>query len=75
MIEINAKTKKWGNSLGILLDKNSVKKANLKENEKIKIILLKNKNVLKETFGTLKFKKSTEQMMREIDKDLDSKFF
>lgn len=28
------------------------------------------RNVLRETFGTMKFKKSTEEMMRETDKEL-----
>ncbi len=31
---------------------------------------LKERNPIDETFGTLKFKKSTDQMMREIDKEL-----
>ena len=30
----------------------------------------KRTNVLRETFGTFKFKKPVEQMMREIDEDL-----
>ena len=30
----------------------------------------KKKNVLKETFGTLKIKKSTDKIMRELDKEL-----
>ena len=42
----------------------------MKVNERFKLILIPEKNVLKETFGTLKFKKSTEQMMKELDKEL-----
>jgi len=37
---------------------------------KVKALLNKNKNILKETFGTMKFKKSTEEMMKETDREL-----
>ena len=32
--------------------------------------LVKKGNVLRETFGKVKFKKSTEKMMKEMDRDL-----
>ena len=42
----------------------------MKYNKKYKKLVRPKKNILKETFGTAKFKKSTEQMMKEIDKEL-----
>lgn len=30
---------------------------------------------VKDIFGKLKFKESTEELMKEVDEDLDSKFF
>lgn len=42
----------------------------IKENKEIKIIISDRENILKETFGKVKFKKTTEQMMRETDKEL-----
>lgn len=71
MIEVNTTIRRWGNSLGIVVPLSKAKSENIEEGEK-KVALLKKKkkNVLRETFGTLKFKKSTEQMMREIDREL-----
>lgn len=42
----------------------------LREGEEVEAIIIKKSNVLKETFGKIKFKKSTEQMMKETDKEL-----
>lgn len=75
MMEIKAITKKWGNSLGILIPKEAVDKSNLKANEEIKILIGKSRATkVRDVFGSLKFKKSTEQLMGEIDKDLDIAF-
>lgn len=68
---IKGKLKKWGNSFGLIIPKDIVDSEGFKENQEIEIMLVKkNRNVLKETFGTLKFKKTTEQMMRETDREL-----
>ena len=70
MIEVEAKVRKWGRSFGIVIPKDKIYKEGIKENETIKILIAKKTNVLRETFGTMKFKKTTDQMMREIDKEL-----
>ena len=68
---IETKTKKWGNSLGLIIPNEIVKKENLKENIKISFLIIKPiPNPLKEMFGKFKFKKSTDEIMREIDKEL-----
>ena len=70
MIEVEAKVRKWGRSFGVVIPKEKIIEQGIRENETVKLLLLKKNNVLKETFGTFKFKKSTEEMMREIDKEL-----
>ena len=68
MIECEAITRKWGNSIGITLPKNE----DFKENEKVQVLIIKQKNVLKKTFGMAKgkLKKSTQQLKDEIRKEL-----
>ncbi|MFQ5531262.1 MAG: AbrB/MazE/SpoVT family DNA-binding domain-containing protein [Candidatus Nanoarchaeia archaeon] len=75
MIEIKTKLRRWGNSLGVVVPLKKISKENIKEGDEVTVFVNKEKkNVLKETFGTLKVKKSTDKIMGEIDKDLDSEF-
>ena len=68
---IKGKLKKWGNSFGVVIPKEIVDSQKLKENEEVEILIIKkNRNILKESFGILKFKKTTDQMMREMDREL-----
>ena len=75
MMEIKAKTKKWGNSIGILIPKEVVKEENIKPNQEI-TLMISTKPITKgkDIWGTMHFKKSTEQLMREVDKDFDFGF-
>ena len=70
MIEVEAKVRRWGRSFGVVIPKEKVIEEGIKENETVKLLIGKKSNVLKEIFGTMKFKKSTEKMMREIDKEM-----
>lgn len=70
MIEIESQVKKWGNSLGIVIPKETAERMKIEPKQRIRVMILKKRNVLAETFGTLKFKKSTARMMREIDREL-----
>ena len=71
MIEIKTKLRKWGNSLGVVIPLKAVEEAKAKEGEDVVIFLAKEKDtVLREMFGTYKFKKSTEKLMKELDKEL-----
>ena len=72
MAEIKSKLQKWGNSFGVVIPKKVVAENKLKEGDEIEIIFNKKEkgNVLRESFGTVKFKKSTEQMMKETDEEL-----
>ena len=69
MIEVEAKVRKWGRSFGVVIPKEKIVDEGIKENETIHLLIGKKSNVLKETFGTYKFKKSTQKMMRELDKE------
>ena len=71
MIELSTKLRKWGNSFGIVVPIGSLQEENVKEGDEVTILMKKKRgNTLRETFGTYKFKKSTEEMMKEIDKEL-----
>ena len=63
--------KKWGNSLGVVLPKAIIEKEGIHEGSKIEIII-KNKKFtrVKDILGILKFKESTDKIMKEVDKDL-----
>ncbi len=69
MIEVEANLKRWGRSFGIVIPMEKIKEANLLENETLEIKITKKKNPLEETFGKLKFKKSTKQMLKESNKE------
>lgn len=73
METINTKVKKWGNSFGIILPAEIVKHNRIKEGTNIEVrITTKNKTKVKDVFGILKGKltKDTEQLMKEVDKEL-----
>ncbi len=71
---IEVKTKKWGNSIGVVIPIETADKLNLKPEETIVIEITKKDKVLKELFGSLKFKKSTEQILKEVRADLEGKW-
>ncbi|MBM3233212.1 AbrB/MazE/SpoVT family DNA-binding domain-containing protein [Candidatus Pacearchaeota archaeon] len=70
MVEVTTRILKWGNSYGIVIPQEVVKRKGLKEGEEVDAILIKKGNVLKETFGTAKSKKSIDKMLKEADKEL-----
>ena len=71
MEKANVKIKKWGNSFGIIIPQKVIESEKVKEGDEINIFFNKEKsNVLKEMFGSFKFEKSTEQMMKEVDEEL-----
>ncbi len=67
---IEVKTKKWGNSIGIIIPSETVEKFNINPGEEIVVEIEKKGNVLKEMFGKAKFKKkSAERMLMEFRKE------
>lgn len=69
MLEVEAKVRKWGRSFGVVIPKEKVKEQGIKENETIRLLITKKTNVLKETFGTMKFKRSTQEILDESDRE------
>ena len=69
MLEVEAKVRKWGRSFGVVIPKDKIKEEGIKENETIKLLITKRTNVLKETFGTMKFKRSTQEILDESDRE------
>ena len=77
MEQISAKVKRWGNSFGVILPKNVVDKEQIKEGIEINItIQSKNKMTVGDLFKFAKknklsiSQKSTDQIMKEIDREL-----
>jgi len=71
MIELETRLRRWGNSFGIVIPISKIEKAGMKEGDEVKTLIMEEKKVnLRKLFGTFKFKKPTQQMMREIDKEL-----
>ena len=69
MEEVESQVREWGRSLGVVIPKKVALREQLRAGDIIKIVLLKKSNALKKTFGTFKFKKSTESMLKEVDKE------
>lgn len=70
---IEAKPKKWGNSLGVVLPNDVVEREHIRENVPVRLLLLKDSSgVLKRTFGMLKgkLKKPTQQIKDELRAEL-----
>jgi len=75
MMEIKAKTKKWGNSIGVIIPKDVIRRQNIKPDQEI-TLMITNKPITKgkDIWGTMKFNKSTEELMRDVDKEFDFGF-
>ena len=71
---IAVKTKKWGNSIGIIIPSEAVEKLGIRPEEKVVIEIRKEENVLRELFGMMKSNKTAKQLVSEIRKDLESKW-
>lgn len=69
MFETEAQVREWGRSIGIVIPKDAVIKERIKVGDSVKILINKKQNPLKETFGILKLKKKTEDILKEIDKE------
>ena len=66
MVEIEAKTRKWGSSIGLVLPKRIVEEEGIKPNEKI-VITIKKRPLAKEFFGKFPhWGKSTQELKDEM---------
>ena len=75
MVVIEAKLKKWGNSFGVVIPIEVISSEHMKENENIRLILLKDsKKAFEATFGIGKgkLKKTGQEFKDDIRRDLYS---
>ena len=72
MIEIKTKLQKWGNSFGIVVPLSIAMQQEMKNGDEVSVLLKKRQksNVLKEIFGSHKFSKPINQLLKEADKEL-----
>ncbi|MBI2631665.1 hypothetical protein HYW75_01545 [Candidatus Pacearchaeota archaeon] len=70
MADVENKLQRWGNSFGIVIPLEVVRRKKMREGEKIKAIIVKKSNVLRETYGSHKFSKPVSRLMKEMDKEL-----
>ncbi len=68
-IEFEAKLKRWGRSFGIVVPMEKIRDIKMIEDEKFEIVMSKKKNVLKETFGSVKFKRPIKEILDEGDRE------
>lgn len=71
---IEVELKEWGNSFGVIIPKEVINNLRVRSGEKILIEVERKENPLKELFGALKFTKPTKQLLKEVRKDLKSKW-
>jgi antitoxin component of MazEF toxin-antitoxin module len=73
---ICAKTKQWGNSIGVIIPRDLVNELKIRPDEEICLEITSRKtNVLKELYGSLKFRKQTSQLLKEARQGMESKYF
>ena len=72
-MEIEALTRRWGNSIAVIVPARIVEKENLKENEKVLFKIEKKRSTkVKDLFGLLKsWKKPTEEILKEAREGWD----
>ena len=71
---IISKTRKWGSSLGIIIPKKVAKELKIRENQEVIVDIKPKDNPLRELFGSGKFSKPTEQLLKEV-RGKESKYF
>jgi hypothetical protein len=76
MIEVKATLRKWGNSFGVVIPKEQALAAGLREDDRVRILVQPARPLLvKDIFGKLRgWKRPTPAIIRDLRKDLDSKF-
>ena len=72
MNEFDAVPKKWGNSVGVVIPAEVLQSEHIQLDRKIKVLVIGNPEAkLKQLFGSHKFKKPTQELMKEIDEGYD----
>ena len=69
MKEVESKVRVWGRSLGVIIPKEQATLEGIKPGQTVRLLIQKKSSPIKKTFGTFKFKRSTEEMLGEADKE------
>lgn len=69
MKEVKTQAREWGRSLGLVIPRETVLEEEIKPGDTVQMFIVKKRNPLAETFGKLKFKKSTDEMLKESDRE------
>ncbi len=71
MITVTAKIREWGSSKGVVIPQEAAIKEKLKTGDEVELMIRKKtgKNPLKETWGTMKFSRPTDEILKEVDKE------
>ncbi len=70
MVHMQGVIKKWGNSYGILIPKELLKEANLKENQTVDVAITPKRKTASKLFGLLKGKlKMTGQQVKDMARE------
>lgn len=73
MEAVEAEARKWGNSLGVIIPRDTVESEDIKENEVVRFLIIRDcHKVLKETFGLAKrkIKKPIQHIKDELRAEL-----
>ena len=65
-MECVAKARKWGNSVGVIFPRHVVEKEHIKPNKDVRFLILQDDTTFKKTFGTVKMKQPTQEIMDEL---------
>ena len=65
MVQIKARTKKWGNSIGVIIPNGIAASENIKPEQEIDLIILKKPSKIGDFFGILKGKKFDAQKFKD----------
>lgn len=71
MVMVTAKTKKWGNSLGVVIPHEVVEELGLSPETEIDFLVLKKEDDLHKLFGSVPDLNVTQKTMDEIDEGWD----
>jgi len=69
MIEVEARLRRWGRSFGVVVPMDKIKEANFREDEMVDLVISKRTNLFKKHFGTFKFKRPINEILKEGDKE------
>ena len=68
---IGVKTKQWGNSIGVIIPRTVVEELGIVPGEEVIVDFKKKHNVLKELFGSIRFKRKPQEIVKEVRKELE----